>query len=40
MTTTVVDFLWECKPGSVPAKEGVTLTVPEGVRRAPAAATP
>jgi hypothetical protein len=39
VTTTVVDFLWACKPGSVPAKEGVTLLVPEGVKR-PAAAAP
>gem|GEM_PF-3155439 len=40
VTTTVVDFLWSCKPGSVPPKEGVTLRVPErpagaeGVNRA------
>lgn len=33
VTKTVVDFLWEASPGSVPEKEGVTLRVPEGVRR-------
>jgi len=39
--TKVVDFLWAAKPGSV-SKEGVTLSVPEGVKRpvAPAAPAP
>ena len=31
--TRVVDFLWETPPGSVPP-EGVTIAVPEGVKRA------
>jgi hypothetical protein len=32
--TVVQPFIYERKPGSVPEKEGVTLFVPEGVKRA------